>query len=259
MQAKRVLNLVMGMFVMLLSGLVFVPRASGELIFDVGVKETYEDNISGSPSDANKKGDFYTTVSAAVGGYTEVADGTYLFLRGDAANYLYSKYDDLNATIAGISAGMYKELGDVLSAQIALKGKLKEFKGEPRDSNAFGGTFELKQKITSKFWIKEGYEYEKNNADSKLFSYDAHSIGVWSGYLITPKTMLNLGYSYLTRKYEDTGGFKTKSHTISAGVAHEIVKKVYVNVGYDRQFNDSNVSNTDYNNNIYTLGVTYSF
>ena len=48
-----------------------------------------------------------------------------------------AEYDDLNATIVGISAGMYKELGDVLSAQMALKGKLKEFKGEPRDSNAF--------------------------------------------------------------------------------------------------------------------------
>ncbi|GFP31438.1 DUF2860 family protein, partial [Candidatus Hakubella thermalkaliphila] len=182
-----------------------------------------------------------------------------LFLRGDAAKYLYSKYDDLNATIAGISAGVYKELGDILSAQIALKGKIKEVKGEPRDSNAFGGTFELKQKITRKFWIKEGYEYEKNNADSNLCSYDAHSIGVWSGYMITSETMLNLGYSYLTRKYEDPGGFKTKSHTISAGVAHKIVKKVYVNAGYGRQFNDSNVSNTDHNNNIYTLGVTFSF
>lgn len=258
MLSKRVL-LAMCLFVMLLSGLVFTPNAFSGLILDVGVKETYEDNINGSPSDANKKGDFYTTVSAAVGGYTEVADGTYLFLRGDVSNYLYSKYDDLNATIVGISAGMYKELGDVLSAQIALKGKLKEFKGEPRDSNAFGGTFELKQKITRKFWIKEGYEYEKNNADSNLFSYDAHSIGVWSGYMITPETMLNVGYSYLTRKYDDASGFRTKSHTISAGIVRELVKKVYVNVGYDRQLNDSNVSNTDHNNNIYTLGVTYSF
>ena len=154
---------------------------------------------------------------------------------------------------------MYKELGDVLSAQIALKGKLKEFKGEPRDSNAFGGTFELKQKITRKFWIKEGYEYEKNNADSNLFSYDAHSIGVWSGYMITPETMLNVGYSYLTRKYDDASGFRTKSHTISAGIVRELVKKVYVNVGYDRQLYDSIVSITEHNNNIYTLCVTYSF
>ncbi|MCL4476990.1 MAG: hypothetical protein M1508_12320 [Nitrospirae bacterium] len=259
MQSKKVLNSVMCLFVVVLSGLVFVPKASGELIFDVGVKETYEDNINGSPVDADKKGDFYTTISAAVGGYTEVADGTYLFLRGDAATYLYSKYDDLDATIGGISAGVYKELGDILSAQIALKGKIKEFKGEPRDSNAYGGTFELKQQITRKFWIKEGYEYEKNSADSRLFSYDGHSIGVWSGYKITPETMLNVGYSYLTRKYDDASGFKTKSHTVSVGAVRELVKMVYVNLGYDRQFNDSNVSNTDYKNNIYTIGVTYSF
>ena len=71
--------------------------------------------------------------------------------------------------------------------------------------------------------------------------------------------MFNLGYSYLTRKYEDSSGFKTKSHTVSVGVVRELIKKVYVNIGYDRQFNDSNVSNTDYKNNIYTIGVTYSF
>lgn len=254
MQSNRVLNLAMCMVVVLLSGLVFTSKAWSGLILDAGVKGIYEDNINGSPSDAAKKGDFYTVLSASVGGYTKATDTTYLFLRGDAA----SKYDDLNATIAGISAGVYQELGDVLSAQIALKGKIKEFKGKPR-SNAYGGTFELKQKITHKFWIKEGYEYEKNNADSNLFSYDAHSIGVWSGYMITPETMLNVGYSYLTRKYDDPSAFKTKSHTISAGIVRELVKKVYVNLGYDRQFNDSNVPNTDYNNNIYTLGVTYSF
>ena len=30
--------------------------------------------------------------------------------------------------------------------------------------------------------------------DSNLFSHDAHSIGVWSGYMITPEIMLNVGY-----------------------------------------------------------------
>ena len=259
MQSKKVLNSVMCVVVMLLSGLVFTSKAWSELILDAGAKGIYEDNINGSPVDADKKGDFYTVLSAGIGGYTEVTDNTYLFLRGDAANYLYSKYDDLNATIAGISAGVYKELGDILSAQIALKGKIKEFKGEPRDSNAYGGTFELKQKITPKFWIKEGYEYERNDADSALFSYKGHSVGIWSGYLINPQTMVNLGYSYLTRKYDDVSGFKTKFHTVSVGMVREIIKKVYASIGYDRQFNDSNVSNTDYKNNIYTLGVTYSF
>ncbi|MCL5236373.1 MAG: hypothetical protein M1353_00805 [Nitrospirae bacterium] len=259
MLSDKVMNSVMCLFIVLVSGLVVASKASGGVILDAGIRETYEDNLNGSPADADKKGDFYTTVSASAGGYTEVVDGTYLFLRGDAATYLYSKYNDLNATLGGISAGVYKELGDVFSAQLALKGKLKNFKGTLRDSSAYGGTFELKQQISPDFWIKEGYEYEKNDADSRLFSYNGHSVGVWSGYLITPKTMFNLGYSYLTRKYEDAFGFRTKSHTISAGIVRELVKKVYVNLGYDRQFNDSNVANTDYKNNIYTLGVTYSF
>ncbi len=254
MWSKQVLSFVMCLFVMLLSGIVFTSKASGGLILNVGVKGTYEDNISGS--DVDKQGDFYTTLSASVGGYTKVADETFLFLRGDIANYLYSKYDDRNASIFGVSAGLHKKLGDALSAQIAIKSKLKEFNEEPRDSSSLGGTFELKQQLTPKFWIKEGYEYENNNANSAFFNYRGHSVGIWSGYMISPETMLNIGYSYFTCKYEDASGFRTKSNTISVGAVRELVKKVYLNLGYDRQFT---VSNTDYNNNIYTVSVTYSF
>lgn len=193
MQSNRVSSLVVCLSVIFLSGFVFTSKASGGLILDFGVKGTYEDNINGSPADADKKGDFYTTLSASAGGYTEAAQGTFLFLRGDVATYLYNKYDDLNVSIFGISAGVYKELGDVLSAQISLKGRIKEFKGEPRDSNAFGGTFELKQQITSKFWIKEGYEYENNDADSNIFSYKAHSVGVCQDTLLHRKPCSILG------------------------------------------------------------------
>lgn len=244
---------------LLLSSFALATSAYGGSTLDAGVKGVYEDNINGAPSDVNKEDDFYTIVSAGIGGYTEVSQGAFLFARGDVAGYYYNEYSDLDTNQAGISAGVYKKLNDVLSAQVTLKGKVKEFEGDPRDSNALGGTFEFKQQISPKFWIKEGYEYESNNADSNLFSYESHAVGAWSGYLITPQTMLNLGYSYLTRKYDDTGGFKTTSHTISAGVVRELMKRVYLSAGYDLQFNDSNISNTDYTNNIFSIGVTYSY
>lgn len=240
-------------------GFVAPSQAVAEPILDFGAGATYEDNINGSPSDADKEGDFYTTLFASLGGYTRVVEGTYLFLRGDAATSVYGKYNDLNVTIGGISAGVYKSFNDMLSAQLSLKGKIKTFKDEPRDSRALGGAIELKQQVTPTLWIKEGYEYERNNADSDLFGYKGHLAGVWSGYLIDPKTMLNLGYSYLSRKYDDATGFRTTSHTISAGLVRELAKRVYATIGYDRQINDSNVSGSDHNNNIYTIGVTYSF
>ena len=247
------------LFLLLASFVLVVTSAYGALTMDAGVKGVYEGNINGASSDANKENDFYTIVSAGIGGYTEVSQGAFLFVRGDAASYYYNEYSDLDVKQAGISAGVYKELNDFLSVQIALKGKVKEFKGESRDSNALGGSFEFKQQISPKLWVKEGYEYEKNGANSNLFSYKSHAVGMWTGYLITPQTILNLGYSYLTRKYDDTDGFKTTSHTISAGVVRELLKRVYLNAGYDLQFNDSNIPNTDYTNNIVSIGVTYSY
>ncbi len=251
--------LIITILLLLLSTFALAASAYGALTMEAGVKGVYEDNVNGSSSDINKKDDYYSIVSAGIGGYTAVSKHTFLFVRGDIAGYYYNKYSDLDSNQAGISTGVYKELNNVLSIQVTLKGKVKEFKGTPRDSNALGGAFEFKQQISPRLWVKEGYEYEHNNADSNLFSYNSHAVGAWSGFLITPRTMLNLGYSYLTRKYDDVGGFRTTSHTISAGVVRQLMKKVYLNVAYDLQFNDSNISNTDYTDNIFSVGVRYSY
>ena len=84
-------------------------------------------------------------------------------------------------------------------------------------------------------------------------------MGLWTGYLIAPKTMINLGYSYLFRKYEEPADFRNKFHTVSVGITRELAEKIYLNAGYYRQYNGSNIPGTSHTNNIYTLGVSYNF
>lgn len=229
------------------------------LILDVGVRGTYEDNINGSTTDANKEGDYATTVSATIGGYTEVVRRTtYLFLRGGGERTSYNKYPQLDATIGYLSAGVYHRMGDVLSVQITAKGRDKDYEGTARDSTSYGGAFELKQQLTRSFWIKEGYEYEKNNANSDSLNYDGHTAGIWAGIRTTPDTFLGIGYSYLLRKYETTN-FETTSQTISGSIAWRMASRIYANAGYDRQLNDSDTPGTKYYNNIYTVGLSYSY
>lgn len=226
---------------------------------DIGVKRVYEDNITGSAADLDKQGDFYTMMSASVGMSERAGEGIFLFLRGDATGYLYDKYKDLNATIIGVSMGAYREFGGLFAGEAALGFKRKEYREAGRSGYAFSGNLEFKQQVLPKLRIKEGYEFEKNIASSDIFSYEGHLLGVWSGYSVSPETMVSIGYSYLVRTYEDPPGFRNVFNTVSLGITRELLKKLYLSAVYYRQYNISDIHDTAHANNIYTLGILYSY
>jgi hypothetical protein len=243
----------------MLSSFVLIPIASAGLILDAGVKGVYESNITLSPSDVNKQGDYYSLLTAALGGYTEIQKDVYLFLRGDGAGYLYNKFDDLNSVMGGISPGIYTKWGNQFSLLAKLNGRIKNFKDSRRNSRSLGGTLELKQQIYPQFALKEGYEYEDNKADSTFFTYKGHAFGIWSEYQIFPETLINFGYNYTTRKFDDSLNSTFNYHTFSVGITQELVKKIYLNAGYGYQLINTSISNTNTNNHIFNVGVSYSF
>jgi predicted porin len=226
---------------------------------DAGLKEVYEDNIVGSAADVGKKGDFYTVLAASLGGNRRIGEGTFLFLRATAEGYLYRRYPDLNATIAGLNGGVYKEFNHVLSAAGSLNIKRENFKDSQRSSNAYGGLLNLRQQAQSDLWIKEGYEFTKNKADSSTFSYEAHLLWVGIGYSIMPKTTATVGYSYLRRTYEEPAGYRNIFHSLSLGLTKEIAEKISVYGNYDRQYISSNHHAATHINNVFTLGLSYSY
>ena len=135
---------------------------------------------SGSGSTASPA-DFYTTISAEAGGYTDLGD-TSVFAKGFASHSSYNTYTDLSTTIGGVSTGVVVSLGDSMSALGSVVGKVKRFGDSQRDSTAYGGTLSLKEKLLPSFWIREYGEYEKNNADTAVFSYRGTELGIGAGY-----------------------------------------------------------------------------
>lgn len=248
-----------GFIAAIVAFLLIVPTASAGMLLDAGFKGVYENNITGSSADIGKQGDYYTVASVSFGGYKVIGNRTFAFLRGNAEGYLYRRYSDLDAAIIGVSSGIYKEFNSVVSASAILTVKRGEYKGEGRSSTAYGSVFNLKQQITPKMWIKESYEFEKNVAASGIFSYLGNMPGVQAGYAVTPKTTAMLGYSYLYRSYNDPEGFRDIFHTISFGVVRAIIKKVYLNGSYDRQYVSTNLPGSNHTNNIFSLGVSYSY
>ena len=229
------------------------------MLMDAAVKGVYEDNITGSSADIGKEGDYYTAVSASVGGYKDVGRRTFAFVRVNAEGYLYGKYSELDAAIAGVSGGVYKVFSPDVSASALLLIKREQYKGEGRSSTAYGGILNLRQQVHPRVWIKESYEFEKNAAASGIFSYEGHLPGIAVGYTVAPKTTATLGYSYLYRTYDEPAGFRDIFHTVSFGLTREILKKVYLNGSYDRQYISTNLPGTSHTNNIIGLGVSYSY
>ncbi len=229
------------------------------LLFDAGVTVTYEDNIFGSPAEADKDEDFYSTLSAAFGGYTEVAGpGVYLFAKGGADVFSYKDNTELNETAGFVNVGVFRQFSDVLSAQAMARGKIRNYKEPDRDSKVLGGALELAQQVTEKFSVHEGYEYEKNNARSDNFTYGGHWAGLWTRLKVTESSSLSLGYSYFLRKFEDATRFELRQHTLSANLSFGIMPKTYLNIGYDYLINTSNDFDTS-NNNILSAGLRYSY
>jgi hypothetical protein len=270
--------------------LVVTPKAPAELFYDAEVKTVYEDNVIGLLTDkrgggktgsgmtgtaatgamgmpnnsprytgSQPSGDFSLNLFADLGGSKDISRETALFLIGSAEHTAYDTFTEFDSTIGGLSTGVSRRLSDNVSARIAFSGKLKRFSDSPRDSMSYGGNFVLKEQIRPTFFLKETYEYEKNNADSAQFSYVGNSISIWAGLQATPQTRLSLGYNYLKRDYDDPAGFTAKSHTVSAALEHELAKHWYLDAGYDHVTNYSNEPSTTATDNILSVGIRYSY
>jgi hypothetical protein len=269
-----------------------VPAAQAEIFYDAEVKATYEDNVVGLLSDkrggtagmhgaqgqgmlgalgmgnhtpqytgssAQSNSDTSINLFADLGGSTEILSNTSLFVIGSAQHTSYSTNTQFDYTIGGLSTGIYKVFGDVLSGKFAINGRIKRYQYSPRDSSAYGATLSLKERLTPAFWLKESYDYEKNNADSPLFTYNSNGVNIGGGYLATPQTTVLAGYNYFVYDYDQPSGFKVTSTTISLGLDHELAKKWFLNAQYSHQISDSNVAGTYTTDNIFSVGLRYSY
>jgi hypothetical protein len=299
MQIRRAVHAaIAGCFVLFLY-LAVVSAARAAIFYDFAVRGTYEDNVVGLLSDkrggttavpangpgmmsaaamgpgmggmggmggsipqdtgVQSKSDFSMNYFADIGGSTDIAAGTYLFLIGSAQHTSYSSFDEFDNTIGGLTAGIDKDLGEIVMVRLAVNGAIKRYRDSDRDSTSFAPLLTFKEQFTPVFWLKETYYYEKNNADSAFFTYTGNSFGIWGGYLVLPKTTLLLGYNYLVRDYDAPAGFQVTSNTLSAGVAQEFAKRWFLDAQYDNQRSDSNVPGTSSTDNIFSLGVRYSY
>ncbi len=271
----------------------FAPAAEAEIFYDAAVKAIYEDNVIGllpggaglsggrggtggmmgamgapamGPHSPRSTGSGPGTTSdtelylfADLGASTEIDSGTALFLAGSAEHTSYSTFTDLNSTIGGLSAGVITKPGDILLVRVAVNGRIKRYQDSDLDSSAYGATVSLKERFTPAFWLREVYEYEKNNADSAIFTYQGNSVGIQAGFLVAPEVTLLLAYNYLVREFDEPQGFRLTANTVSAGMEYELAKKWFLDAQLAHQESEANEPGTAATDNILSVGVRYSY
>lgn len=292
-QGTRVPLLIMAMIML---GFLFFP-ATGQagLILDAEIRLTYEDNVVGILSDQNSgqigmvsasamqavslgglgggknlytgmttttsasPGDFSGTVSAAIGGYADVFSESSIFIKGFAEQTSYEAYRDLDATIGGVSTGITTQLSKSISARFSLIGKVKHFQDSQRNSNSYGGVVNLMEKLTQDLWLRQFAEYEKNMADSSIFSYAGTKAGISAGYGLTGKTVAAIGFSYLVQEFDEPAGAELRTGTAFLTVEQALSRTWFLSAEYDLQTSRDGTSGTKATNNIYSLALRYSY
>ncbi len=219
-----------------------------------------QNRYTGSSSGSTKSpGDFSAALSAEAGGYGDVGMDSVIFAKGFASHTSYNTYTDLDATIGGVGAGIITNLSDSVSSRIAVLAKVKRFGDSARDSNAYGGSLSLKEKLTPSFWLREFGELEKNSADQSVFSYTGSTIGIGAGYAFTKTTATTLGYSYLVQKFDDPSVGEMRTHTAFLGAEWALSRNWAVGGEYDLQISKVSATGTSTTNNIFSLAVKYAY
>lgn len=222
-----------------------------------------EDNINGLIAGGPKEGDLSTTLFIDLGRYQEIEKAvTYTFLRGGIELYRFDKYDDLNGILAYLRGGVYHVMGPVLSAHASFFTGLKDFEDDRADALSFGPLLEFRQQVSRRLWIKQSYRYEYNSASTDNFTFQAHTAGIRLGYSLTAKNMLLLGYAVTQRDYDGPQGSSLDTGTALVGLEHKVTKNIFLNAAYDRQSSKvirPGVPPVSYVNNIFSVGVTYSY
>ncbi len=214
----------------------------------------------GSGSGTNKSpADFYATISAEAGGYTDLGKDASVFAKGFANHASYNTFTDLDATIGGVNTGVVVSLSSSVTALASVIGKVKSFGDSQRNSTSYGGTLSLKEKLLPSFWLREYGEYENNNASSAFFSYSGAKGGIVAGYNPFQKTFLSAGYSYLEQKFDEPSGFRLSTSTFSLNAEQSIVKAWSVGAEYDLQLSRENITGASTTDNIFSLALKYSY
>ena len=208
---------------------------------------------------AQKDGDFSTELYADIGYLNKIDASTSLSVQASFQHTGYADFDQFDFTIFGISGGVKRRLSNIVSARGSLDLKLKEYDNPLRSGTSVGAKASLTERLGKVLWFREFYGFERNIADSAIYRYDGHSIGIRAGLDLTALWSVEMGFSYLLREYDEPAGYRVTSTTVSAGLTRMLGNLWSVIVGLDRETSKENFFNTTSTNNMFSVALQFLY
>jgi hypothetical protein len=235
-------------------------RGGGEKDLPPGDPElsTAETGTAGGGA-TQKDNDFSTELYADIGYLNKIDASTSLFVQASFQHTGYADFDQFDFTIFGISGGVKRRLSNIVSARGSLDLKLKEYDNPLRSGTSLGVKASLTERFGKVLWFREFYGFERNIADSAIYRYDGHSIGIRAGLDLTALWSIEMGYSYLLREYDEPAGYRVTSTTVSAGLTRMLGNLWSVIVGLDQETSKENFFSTTSTNNMVSVALQFLY
>jgi hypothetical protein len=256
------------------------------LVLDAKIQEVHEDNInpllSGaarpfSPEDgtrlvpaalwsggarpaprpSTRSGDLITVADLAAGFSTIAGPGTDLSFTLELERAQYGRFAGLNASTAGISSKLSCQFSDMHSFSSLLACDKTWYDRDGLTGNTCGGNLELRQLTSMKFWIGEGIHYERHRARDPGLTFTGRILTIRSGYRFRERTSAVLTYTHLHRGFNDGSRILMRSVTLSA--ARDLTARVRALASFEHQRVASDPAADRTGNNIFSLGMGYSY
>ena len=179
---------------LLAAGMLLMASGSAVAGWEAGTKLGFDSNVGRSVQGG--KSDAYLL---AYGGFNREPSGD---SRGDwvfsavAEGAAYASVTDLDYAAITLSPGLVYIPRAGWTITVAPILQAKTAKDSDQSAVAFGGKFELRERLGEKAYLAEHYAYRDSRATSDTFSYTEHAVGALLGVNWTPALSSEIGYEY---------------------------------------------------------------
>lgn len=240
-----------------LVGVINLPAAQAEMFGGGEVGYARDTNFNGAPEGAARLEENITSFTTYLGHYSPSANGRSAFIvKGDIQANRLEKTPVLDNNIFGVSAGTFHAFSrhNSMTSNLGVRGK--RFDDSRRDGEVYALQFGFKQKMSDRFWFRQGLVGEYGTAEVKSGEYTGYGVSGSLNWKPGASTLLNLGLSWNRRVYDVPVADERTGKQLTLGLVQELGKHVYLRASATRLNNSAN-DGSEYDSNVYSVGLGF--
>lgn len=246
---------------MLAAGMLLMAAGSAVAGWEAGTKLGFDSNVDRSIHGG--KSDAYLLAYAGFGrAPSGESRGDWVF-SASAEGAAFASVTDLDYAAITLSPGLVYAPRAGWTITVGPILQAKTVKDSDQSAVAFGGRFELRERLGEKAYLAEHYAYRDSRATSDIFSYKEHAVGALLGRNWAPALSSEIGYEFSrgdsflsvgtsTATSGGTGGFgggmmpgtfssafdsnvvkeRVDRHAIGATIGYEWTRSIFSVAGY---------------------------